>query len=348
MLSSRACSRLAWFSSRDVPREPAGMPTEFIDARKPAPPTALHGDLFDGDLLVGASDEFRVGLLIPMCGSAGHLGAVLHRQRRGRGVRAQSAQRDRRSKCAARPGRFGRRSIDTGGGPRRRADRVQVHRRHRGDAHQRRPPAAREGRSRPYPLCLHADVRRRRAQLRGVCDRGYPRTPARPRDGVDSAQVPAAQVGADRQRLRLAEGLEPVRQVEAGRHGRFPRPRALRSVLGPRHGGGGRGDREVGRRSGPHLSHRSGRGGLQPDLRPHGTGPEDPPPDLRDRGKRTAGERRREPEEAVLRVVLFRRACDRRERLASGRPTTASTEIARRFSVRSASRPTRACISSPA
>ena len=47
------------------------MPTEFIDARKPAPPTALHGDLFDGDLLVGASDEFRVGLLIPMCGSAG-------------------------------------------------------------------------------------------------------------------------------------------------------------------------------------------------------------------------------------------------------------------------------------
>ena len=46
------------------------MPTEFVDARKP-PPTALHGDLFDGDLLVGASDEFRVGLLIPMCGSAG-------------------------------------------------------------------------------------------------------------------------------------------------------------------------------------------------------------------------------------------------------------------------------------
>ena len=47
------------------------MPTGFIDARKPAPPTALHGDLFDGNLLVGASDEFRVALLIPMCGSAG-------------------------------------------------------------------------------------------------------------------------------------------------------------------------------------------------------------------------------------------------------------------------------------
>ena len=47
------------------------MPTEFIDARKPVSPIGPHGDPFDGDLLVGASDEFRVGLLIPMCGSAG-------------------------------------------------------------------------------------------------------------------------------------------------------------------------------------------------------------------------------------------------------------------------------------
>ena len=47
------------------------MPTEFIDASKPAPPAALPGDLLDGGLLACGSDEFRVGLLIPMCGSAG-------------------------------------------------------------------------------------------------------------------------------------------------------------------------------------------------------------------------------------------------------------------------------------
>ena len=47
------------------------MPTEFIDARKPPPPTALHGGLCDGGLVVGGPDEFRVALLIPMCGSAG-------------------------------------------------------------------------------------------------------------------------------------------------------------------------------------------------------------------------------------------------------------------------------------
>ena len=47
------------------------MPTELIDARRPAPSTVLHGGLFDDDLLVGGSDEFRVALLIPMCGSAG-------------------------------------------------------------------------------------------------------------------------------------------------------------------------------------------------------------------------------------------------------------------------------------
>ena len=47
------------------------MPTEFIDARRPPPPTALHGGPFDGGLLVGGPDEFRVALLIPMCGSAG-------------------------------------------------------------------------------------------------------------------------------------------------------------------------------------------------------------------------------------------------------------------------------------
>ena len=41
------------------------------EARKPAPPATVHGDVFDSDLLVGGSNAFRVALLIPMCGSAG-------------------------------------------------------------------------------------------------------------------------------------------------------------------------------------------------------------------------------------------------------------------------------------
>ncbi len=47
------------------------MPSEFIDARRPASPAAAHWDLLDGEVLVGGSDEFHVALLIPMCGSAG-------------------------------------------------------------------------------------------------------------------------------------------------------------------------------------------------------------------------------------------------------------------------------------
>ena len=52
-------------------RELGEMPAEFIDARVPASPTTVHGGFFGSDLLAGVSDEFRVALLIPMCGSAG-------------------------------------------------------------------------------------------------------------------------------------------------------------------------------------------------------------------------------------------------------------------------------------
>ena len=47
------------------------MPAEFIHSRSPASSSAVHGDSFDSSLLIGGSDEFRVALLIPMCGSAG-------------------------------------------------------------------------------------------------------------------------------------------------------------------------------------------------------------------------------------------------------------------------------------
>ena len=47
------------------------MPAEFIHSRNPASSSAVYGDSFDSSLLVGGSDEFRVALLIPMCGSAG-------------------------------------------------------------------------------------------------------------------------------------------------------------------------------------------------------------------------------------------------------------------------------------
>ena len=45
--------------------------SEFIDARKPESPTVVLGDPLDDDILVGRSDEFRIALLTPMCGSAG-------------------------------------------------------------------------------------------------------------------------------------------------------------------------------------------------------------------------------------------------------------------------------------
>ena len=44
---------------------------EFADLRKPAPPVGTPRDLLDGDVLAGESRDFRVALLIPMCGSAG-------------------------------------------------------------------------------------------------------------------------------------------------------------------------------------------------------------------------------------------------------------------------------------
>ena len=48
------------------------MPAELIHSRNPASSSsAVYGDSFDSNLLIGGSDEFRVALLIPMCGSAG-------------------------------------------------------------------------------------------------------------------------------------------------------------------------------------------------------------------------------------------------------------------------------------
>ena len=44
---------------------------EFADLRKPAPPVGTLRDLLDGDVLAGGARDFRVALLIPMCGSAG-------------------------------------------------------------------------------------------------------------------------------------------------------------------------------------------------------------------------------------------------------------------------------------
>ena len=44
---------------------------EFADLRKPAAPIGSHRDLLDGDVLAGGARDFRVALLIPMCGSAG-------------------------------------------------------------------------------------------------------------------------------------------------------------------------------------------------------------------------------------------------------------------------------------
>ena len=47
------------------------MHSEFIGARQQEPPTAVLGELLDDDFLLGRSDEFRIALLTPMCGSAG-------------------------------------------------------------------------------------------------------------------------------------------------------------------------------------------------------------------------------------------------------------------------------------
>ena len=44
---------------------------EFADLRKPAAPAGTQWDLLDGDVLAVGSRDFRVALLIPMCGSAG-------------------------------------------------------------------------------------------------------------------------------------------------------------------------------------------------------------------------------------------------------------------------------------
>ena len=47
------------------------MPVDFTDARKPASLGPTRWSLFDDALLVRGSDDFRVALLIPRCGSAG-------------------------------------------------------------------------------------------------------------------------------------------------------------------------------------------------------------------------------------------------------------------------------------
>ena len=44
---------------------------EFADLRKPAAPVGTQWDLLDGDVLADGARDFRVALLIPMCGSAG-------------------------------------------------------------------------------------------------------------------------------------------------------------------------------------------------------------------------------------------------------------------------------------
>ena len=44
---------------------------DFADLRKPAAPVGTQWDLLDGDVLAAGSRDFRVALLIPMCGSAG-------------------------------------------------------------------------------------------------------------------------------------------------------------------------------------------------------------------------------------------------------------------------------------
>ena len=47
------------------------MPVDFTDARKPASLAPTRWSLFDDALLIRGSDDFRVALLIPRCGSAG-------------------------------------------------------------------------------------------------------------------------------------------------------------------------------------------------------------------------------------------------------------------------------------
>ena len=74
--------------------------SEFIDARKPESPSVVLGDPLDDDILVGRSDEFRIALLTPMCGSAGIWGpsciasaeVAAHELNRGDGIAGRNAR----------------------------------------------------------------------------------------------------------------------------------------------------------------------------------------------------------------------------------------------------------------
>ena len=79
---------------------------EFADLRKPAAPVGAQWELLDGDVLVGGARDFRVALLIPMCGSAGIWGPSCIASAEVAAHEAQPARRHRGTKRAAHPGRF--------------------------------------------------------------------------------------------------------------------------------------------------------------------------------------------------------------------------------------------------
>ena len=73
---------------------------EPVDSRRPVPLDAARRELLAGDVLAGRSRDFQVGLLIPMCGSAGIWGpsciasaeVAVHELNRGDGIAGRNVR----------------------------------------------------------------------------------------------------------------------------------------------------------------------------------------------------------------------------------------------------------------
>ncbi len=200
---------------------------------------AVQESVGDGDESFLASDRYRFlqarrrakqvarRQFPDLFGLAGDLGAGFHQQRPAGGLRDQQARRHSRARDRAvdvrcrRPDRAGRAA-------RGRGHRIRRSRRDHGVAYQRRPRRAAKSHPQPHPLHLHAGLRGRRTHAGRDGDRRDAALAKPARDQLARRRQEGVALVSDRQRLRLAVALAPLRQEIHRRHRRARRRRGVR------------------------------------------------------------------------------------------------------------------------